>query len=318
MFIFINMNEIEILVENIKKLYLEEDKPYAKVCKILGISKGRFERLAKQYDIKKVRRYKSKLENPTSEELEKLEIIKDLYVNKKLSIKNISKITGFSKEAIKRRIRKFQLEKELTFEDRIKQKGEITISKEELIDLYVKQKISMKDIGNKFNCSKNKIRNLLTLYDIPIDTDIEDIKEKRYLSLKRNHSFNTSKPEEEIYEILLTKFPKTKNQYRSTEYPWPCDFYVPEIDTYIEINFHWTHGEEPFNAKKKAHRQLIEKWDKKSKELDFKGELKIQFAYAIKNWTKSDPLKRKTAKENNLNYLEFFNIKDFMEWFNSK
>lgn len=318
MFIFINMNEIEILIENIKKLYLEEDLAYRKVCKILGISKGRFERLAKQYDIKKVRKYKSKLENLDIEGLEKLKTVKELYINKKLSIKNISKITGLSIKAVRRRVEKFQLEKELTFEDRIKQKGEITINKEELIDLYVKQKLSMKDIGNKFNYSKNKVKNLLLLYGIPIDTDIGDIKEKRYLSLKRNHSFNISKPEEEIYKILLTKFSETKTQYRSTEYPWPCDFYIPETNTYIEINFHWTHGEEPFNARKKAHRQLIEKWDKKSKELDFKGELKTQFAYAIKNWTKSDPLKRKTAKENNLNYLEFFNIKDFMEWFNSK
>jgi len=97
-FIFINMNEIEILIENIKKLYLEEDLAYRKVCKILGISKGRFERLAKKYNIKKVKEYRSKLKSTISkEELE------DLYVNKKLDSIQISKLPiakGYSKGKI--------------------------------------------------------------------------------------------------------------------------------------------------------------------------------------------------------------------------
>ena len=81
------MNEIEILIGNIKKLYLEEDLAYRKVCKILGISKGRFERLAKKYNIKKVKEYRSKLKSTISkEELE------DLYVNKKLDSIQISKL----------------------------------------------------------------------------------------------------------------------------------------------------------------------------------------------------------------------------------
>ena len=38
---------------------------------------------------------------------------------------------------------------------------------------------------------------------------------------------------------------------------------------------------------------------------------------AIKVWTIRDPLKRKIAKENNLNWLEFFSIDDFNIWFQS-
>ena len=245
------------------------------------------------------------------------EVLEELYVRRKLSVKNITKITGASHNAIFRAINKYQLVKELTLEDRIKQKGEIKISEKELIDLYVKQKLSMKAIGERFGYSRKKIKNLLELYNIPIDDNIEDIQEKRYLALKRNSTFNTSKPEEQIYQLLLTKFPKTKTQYRSPEYPWPCDFYIPEIDTYIELNFYWCHGYEPFNRRKLAHRKIIEQWNQKSKELDFKGDPKIQFAYAIKIWTEKDPLKRKIAKENNLNYLEFFKIKDFMDWFDN-
>ena len=41
-----------------------------------------------------------------------------------------------------------------------------------------------------------------------------------------------------------------------------------------------------------------------------------KYKNAIDVWTRRDPLKRKTAKENNLNWLEFFTIKDFEDWFN--
>ena len=33
-------------------------------------------------------------------------------------------------------------------------------------------------------------------------------------------------------------------------------------------------------------------------------------------WTINDPLKRNIAKENNLNYLEFFNINELKDWLN--
>lgn len=127
----------------------------------------------------------------------------------------------------------------------------------------------------------------------------------------------TKKVLEEIHKLLIQKFPKTKSQYRSNLYPWPCDFYIPEIDTYIELNFYWCHGYEPFNRRKIAHRKLVEQWTQKSKELDSQGNPKTQFAYAVKTWTEKDPLKRETARRNNLKYLEFFNIKEFMEWYNS-
>ena len=40
-----------------------------------------------------------------------------------------------------------------------------------------------------------------------------------------------------------------------------------------------------------------------------------QYENAIHVWTISDPLKRKIAKENNLNWLEFFTIDQFMTWY---
>lgn len=41
------------------------------------------------------------------------------------------------------------------------------------------------------------------------------------------------------------------------------------------------------------------------------------YVHFIKTWTIRDVLKRTTANQNNLNYLEFFNLKEFMIWFNT-
>ena len=39
------------------------------------------------------------------------------------------------------------------------------------------------------------------------------------------------------------------------------------------------------------------------------------YSHAIETWTISDPLKRKTAIKNNLNWLEFWTIPEFMKWY---
>ena len=58
----------------------------------------------------------------------------------------------------------------------------------------------------------------------------------------------------------------------------------------------WTHRKQPFN---KNDIELLETWKKKAEKSNF-------YKKAIYTWTISDPLKRKTAQENNLKYLEIF------------
>ena len=47
-----------------------------------------------------------------------------------------------------------------------------------------------------------------------------------------------------------------------------------------------------------------------------KGKKNTQYLRAIKVWSKTDPLKREIAKKNNLNWIEFFNMNQFLDWFN--
>jgi len=47
-----------------------------------------------------------------------------------------------------------------------------------------------------------------------------------------------SQPEEDSYELLVDKFGYSEviRQYRSEKYPFFCDFYIPCLDLYIELN----------------------------------------------------------------------------------
>lgn len=134
-----------------------------------------------------------------------------------------------------------------------------------------------------------------------------EAREKQYKTKKKNKSFNTSKQEKECLELISKIYPNVIVQYRSEKYPFNCDFYIPSIDTYIEYNGSWTHGGHPFNQDNKADIDTLNFWKEKAKTSNF-------YKNAIHTWTKRDVNKRTYAKENNLNYYEFFNINELKEF----
>lgn len=73
---------------------------------------------------------------------------------------------------------------------------------------------------------------------------------------------------------------------------------------YIEYQGTWLHGSEPYNGS-----NLNPEWVKKS------NEGSKFYKNAIEVFTISDPLKRKFAKENNLNFLEIW-YKDYKKGLN--
>ena len=134
-------------------------------------------------------------------------------------------------------------------------------------------------------------------------------KEKEYITKKKNNSFNISKPEDQSYELLKSKYPDVQKQYRSEAYPFNCDFYIPSLDLYIECNYHWTHGFHPYDPNSIEDQKQLELW--KSKSTKF-------YDNAINTWTIRDVNKRHTAKENNLNWIEFFSILKLNKWLENK
>ena len=133
---------------------------------------------------------------------------------------------------------------------------------------------------------------------------------------KKNGTCNTSKDEKEILELLNRKFENVQKEYKSEVYPFSCDFYIPKLDLYIEYQGFWTHLNEPFIGTEDQLEKL--EWLKmKSNELNYKNKRKNMYKIAIEVWTIRDPSKRETARKNNLNWIEFFTMDEFMKWYDT-
>ena len=189
------------------------------------------------------------------------------------------------------------------------------------------------NIIHKLKNIKNELKTNLEKYGVECVLQSEEIKQKskqtnlkRYgvdsamkLQITRNKVYNTKKlrgklttssQEEKINEMLLKKFHDIKRQYKSKLYPFACDFYIPVLDLYIEYQGHWSHGKKlgPYNKDNIKHQNILNTWKEKAINSQ-------QYKDAIDVWTRRDPLKRKTAKDNGLNWLEFFTLEDFMNWY---
>lgn len=135
-------------------------------------------------------------------------------------------------------------------------------------------------------------------------------KKARETAKERGSFKGMSKFEEYAYNKLITKFPQTDYlHYDEERYPFECDFYLPETDTFIEIQGYWVHGDYPFNPNCEEDLKIVKFWEERL------AENHEAYANAINVWTLRDPLKRETAKKNNLNWIEFFTIEEFDEWF---
>jgi len=131
----------------------------------------------------------------------------------------------------------------------------------------------------------------------------QNIIEKIQNTKRKNNSFNKSKQEEIAYELLKGHYSDVTRQYSDKRYPFACDFYIPEIDLFIECNFNWLHGKEPFDRINLQHIKKLKFWEEKSKDSIF-------YKKAIEVWTHRDPIKRQKVKDNKLNFIEFFKLSD--------
>lgn len=166
---------------------------------------------------------------------------------------------------------------------------------------YVLQSEEIKQKSKQTCLNKYGVENVMMLPKTVI---------KAFNTKKLKGNVTTSIQEDQVKAFLLQKFPNLKCQYRSDKYPFHCDFYIPELDLYIEYQGHWSHGKKlgPFNENDPEHVKVLCEWKEKAKNSQ-------SFVDAINVWTVRDPLKRKIAKENNLSWLEFFTVKDFITWY---
>lgn len=153
----------------------------------------------------------------------------------------------------------------------------------------------------------SKVRDTcLDKYGVESYSKTQDFKQKTNTTKRKNGTFNTSQPEEDIYKLLCKFFGKRNvvRQYSSDLYPFSCDFYLSNFDLYMEYNGSWTHGGRPFSNKDS---KKLDIWLKKSKKSKY-------YKIAVDVWTVKDPLKRKVAKQNGLRYIEFWSLDQVKDW----
>ena len=128
-----------------------------------------------------------------------------------------------------------------------------------------------------------------------------EMQERRYNTMKRNHTFNSSSTEEEFFLYIKSRFPKVIRQYKDkNRYPYFCDFYIPELDYFIELQGYYTHGKHPFDPNSNEDLQLIEYYKNKYGE----------DCQPITIWSIKDVEKRDCAKRNHLNFKEVWSLED--------
>ena len=180
--------------------------------------------------------------------------------------------------------------------------------KNDIIQYYLNSCNSIVECAKHFNVKNNVVyRILLKAKVIRTPKEASDNQSpdtikmkllKDYMTKKEHKSFNTSRPEEQLYiELLEENIGKTiYRQYKDPiRYPFYCDFYIKEDDLFIELNNHWTHGGHPFDSTNPNDQKILAEWTEKAKKSKF-------YRAAIITWTIRDVEKRRIAEENNLNY----------------
>lgn len=151
----------------------------------------------------------------------------------------------------------------------------------------------------------------LRLYGFDNPMKNPDVQEKVSSTKRKNHTFNVSELEDVLYESLCNVFSSfdVERQYKSDVYPFACDFYIKSRDMYIELNGSWTHGQHWFGSQS-TDSDILSDWQSKSSKSEY-------YQNAIKVWTSRDVVKRDMAKQNNLNYIVFWDCKlrDAELWF---
>lgn len=124
---------------------------------------------------------------------------------------------------------------------------------------------------------------------------------------KRNGTFGKSKDEDIAYNALHFIFPHLIRQYKSDRYPFYCDFYDPIDDIFFEYNGFMTHGGHFFDADNDKDLAKLEQWKSKVAEHPI-------YMAAIDCWTRRDVKKLEIARQNDLNYVVFWKLKEVFNY----
>ena len=147
----------------------------------------------------------------------------------------------------------------------------------------------------------------LERYGVENVLSCEEIQSKIQKSKRQNNTFSSSRTERESIKLLKVKVEEVFTQYKDDRYPFACDAYLPKYDLFIEFNYHWTHGLEPF-IDSIEQKKVLEFWTSKAENSEF-------YENAITTWTDRDVNKSVFVETNNLNFIAFYSFEEFLEFY---
>lgn len=227
---------------------------------------------------------------------------------------------------------------------------------DKLYDLYVVKNLRQPEVAKELNLSINYIQRILRkfnirksiqniaetrkqtnlcVYGVNAPAQTEKVRKKMIETQKNNNNFVCSGPELRIFKKLKEIYPNTIYQYTDERYKdptsgilWKCDYYIPELDLFIEYQGYFTHGpsynklncHEPFDKTNPKHLKMLDIINEKYTTAKLQSVRKnpgTLYPILLKVWTKTDPLKRKIAKNNKLKYIELWSEKEALDWIKS-
>ena len=299
----------EIIEQDLRYLVLDLNLSISFAGKVLGVGSQKVADSMNQYGIEKSLELKSKQRklalSQFGKKLEQINIqslagkitreeLVELFIKQNKSISELCKMLGTTKFKFYKLLKYYGIQKS-----------------SELIR-KLRSKTMQRTMSNNSTLSERQEKakqTNLKRYGCEVPTGNSDVQKRIIETKKKNGTICSSKPEKYLKEKLESRFELVLTQYKTELYPFFCDFYIPQLDLYVEYQGHPGHGQHPFDSNSEEDLNLVQIWKQKSE-----NGLKPQYLGFINTWTVKDPLKRKIARENNLNWIEFFTVKEFEEW----
>ena len=274
--------------------YITSNKSQKQCADIFGISQGMFCHLLKTYDIHKDTALHVALIKQSK--LEK-------YGNENYNNRDKAKQTC---------ITKYGVDNPFKDVEHIKESWRTTLG--------VDHPMHRDDIKNRVlqqhdytsSCAKAK-QTWLDKYGVDNPAKLKDVQRKGIETKIQNGVFDSphsSNIERRLEKILKRRFDVVVSHYRDVRYSresgyqFECDFYIPSIDLFIELNAHPTHGKHPYNhsnpvdvSRAKVLQESTRSWDNVEYE----------------TWVVRDTEKYICAKSNGLNYIVLYPLSSIHE-----
>ena len=136
---------------------------------------------------------------------------------------------------------------------------------------------------------------------------IPEVRKLAYEQLLNDSITGKSKKEDSVYDMLVELgYNDAIRHYISDDYPYPCDFYIPSLDMYIEYHGSQYHNKRAYLGTSEDIKEANELLDKDKKRCEETRRNKSPYFSIFNTWANIDCKRRNTVNERKLKYLELY------------